>query len=102
MFSVIITAFASNKNRFLAHGKGWKKESIHRIDVSNTELVKQAFRRRICSYIVDNSLHYIKNRDARGNGGGGAFHNSNIRNFMVYEDRLETNLLQLFAHPEKS
>jgi len=25
------------------------------------------------------------------------FHNSIIGNFMVYQDRLETNLLQLFA-----
>jgi len=25
-----------------------------------------------------------------------------IGNFVVYEDRLETNLLQLFAHPENS
>jgi len=30
------------------------------------------------------------------------FHNSIIGNFMVYQDRLETNLLQLFAHPENS
>jgi len=29
------------------------------------------------------------------------FHNS-IGNFMVYQDRLETNLLQLFTHPENS
>jgi len=31
-----------------------------------------------------------------------AFHNSIIGNFMVYQDRLETNLLQLFGHPENS
>jgi len=31
-----------------------------------------------------------------------AFHNSIIGNFMVYQDRLETNLLQLFRHPENS
>jgi len=30
------------------------------------------------------------------------FHNRIIGNFMVFEDRLETNLLQLFAHPENS
>jgi len=30
------------------------------------------------------------------------FHNSIIDNFMVYQDRLETNLLQLFGHPEIS
>jgi len=31
------------------------------------------------------------------------FHNSITGgNFMVYQDRLETNLLQLFAHPEIS
>jgi len=37
-----------------------------------------------------------------GNGGGGAFHRSIICNFMAYQDRLETYLLQLFAHPETS
>ena len=30
------------------------------------------------------------------------FHNRIIGNFMVYQDRLEANLLQLFAHPENS
>jgi len=30
------------------------------------------------------------------------FHNRIIGNFMVYKDRLETNLLQLFAHPQNS
>jgi len=30
-----------------------------------------------------------------------AFHNSIIGNFVVYQDRLETNLLQLFGHPKK-
>jgi len=28
------------------------------------------------------------------------FHNSVTSNFIVYQDRLETNLLQPFAHPE--
>jgi len=57
-------------------------------------------------------------RDARGwrHGGGTAplpfqkgatgaevpFHTSIIGNFMVYQDRLETNLLQLFGHPQNS
>ena len=27
-------------------------------------------------------------------------HNSIISNFMIYQDRIETNLLQLFAHPQ--
>jgi len=36
------------------------------------------------------------------NGGGGSFRNSIIGNFMVYQDRLEINLLQLFRHPEIS
>ena len=27
------------------------------------------------------------------------FHNRITGNFMVYQDRLETHLLQLFAHP---
>jgi len=31
--------------------------------------------------------------------GGMLFHNRIIGNFMVYKKRLETNLLQLFAHP---
>jgi len=35
------------------------------------------------------------------NRGGGAFHNSIIGEFMVYQDRLERNLLQLFGHPRK-
>jgi len=30
------------------------------------------------------------------------FHNSIIRHFIVYKDLVETNLLQLFAHPEDS
>jgi len=33
-------------------------------------------------------------------GEGVPFHKSILSNFMVYQDRLETNLLQLFAHPE--
>ena len=31
-----------------------------------------------------------------------AFHNSIIGHFMVYHDRLETNLLQLYRHPDNS
>jgi len=31
-----------------------------------------------------------------------AFHNSILSNFMAYQDRLETNLLQLFQHQENS
>jgi len=31
-----------------------------------------------------------------------AFHNSIIGSFIVYQDRRETNLLQLFWHPENS
>jgi len=31
-----------------------------------------------------------------------AFHNSITGNFAVYQDRLETNLLQLFEHPQNS
>jgi len=43
----------------------------------------------------------------RGYGSGAhraevPFHNSAIDNFMVCEDRLETNLLQLFVHPENN
>ena len=29
-----------------------------------------------------------------------AFHSSVISNFVIYQDQLETNLLQLFGHPE--
>jgi len=37
----------------------------------------------------------------RGDKGRGAFfHNSTISHFMVYEDRLETNLLLLCVHPK--
>jgi len=32
----------------------------------------------------------------------GAFSNNSIGNFMIYQDRLETNLLKLFAHLENS
>jgi len=35
-------------------------------------------------------------------GSGGLFDNSIISNFMVCHDRIETNLLQLFKHPENS
>jgi len=37
-----------------------------------------------------------------GTGVGVLFHNSIIGTFMMYQDRLETNLLQLFAHTENS
>jgi len=30
------------------------------------------------------------------------FHSSLIGNFIFYQDRIEINLLQLFAHPENS
>jgi len=36
------------------------------------------------------------------NWDGVPFHNRIIGYFMVYQDRLETNLLQLFPHPENS
>jgi len=35
-------------------------------------------------------------------GAEAPFHNSIIGNFMVYQDRVEVNLLQLFAHPENT
>ena len=38
----------------------------------------------------------------RGNVGGGTFSWQCHRQFMVDQDWLETNLLQLFSHPEKS
>jgi len=63
-------------------------------------------------------LRVDMHRDARGwmHGGGIApltfpkvatgmevpFHNSIIGNFMVYQDRPETNLSQLFGHSENS
>ena len=36
------------------------------------------------------------------NGRVTATHNSIISNFMAYQDRIETNLLQPFAHPQSS
>ena len=36
----------------------------------------------------------------RATGAEVLFYKSIIRNFMVYQDRHETYLLQLFAHPE--
>jgi len=36
------------------------------------------------------------------NGAAVPFHNSIIGNFMVYQDRLELNLLQQFGHPDNS
>jgi len=38
----------------------------------------------------------------KGEAGGLPFHNRIVGNFMVYQDRIETYLLQLFAHPEIS
>jgi len=35
------------------------------------------------------------------NGAEVPFHYSTIGNLIVYQDRHETNFLQLFAHPEK-
>ena len=35
-----------------------------------------------------------------GKGGSGAFYNSVTGNFMVYQERYETFLMHLFAHPE--
>ena len=37
-----------------------------------------------------------------GQQGGGAFHNRITGNFMVYHDRFQTNLLQLFENPKNS
>jgi len=37
-----------------------------------------------------------------GHRGGGAFHNNIKGDFMIYQYRIEANLLQLFAHPENS
>jgi len=38
----------------------------------------------------------------RATGAEMPFHNSIIRNFMVYQDGRESNLLQLFAYQENS
>jgi len=38
----------------------------------------------------------------RATGAEVPFHNSIIGEFMVYQDRLETNSLQVFGHPENS
>jgi len=37
-----------------------------------------------------------------GTGAEVPFHKSIIGDFMIYQDQLETFLLQLFAHPETS
>ena len=41
-------------------------------------------------------------KGSNGEGTEVPFHHSITGNFMVYQDRIETNLLQLFAHPEIS
>jgi len=41
-------------------------------------------------------MHFHKGRT----GAEVPFYKSIRGNFMVYQDRFETNLLQLFAHPE--
>jgi len=38
----------------------------------------------------------------RATGAQLPLHNSILSNFMIYQDRLETNLLQLFAHTQNS
>jgi len=44
--------------------------------------------------------HYPQLFHKGRNGGGGVFYKSIIGSFMVYPDRFEINLLQLFAHPK--
>ena len=44
--------------------------------------------------------HYPQLYHKRRNGGRGVFYKSIIGSFMVYPDRFEINLLQLFAHPK--
>jgi len=39
---------------------------------------------------------------ARATGADVPYQKSGISNFMFYQDQIETNLLQLFAHPETS
>jgi len=41
-------------------------------------------------------------RKGDNRGGGFLYHNSIIGNILFYQDLLETNLLQLFGHPENS
>jgi len=52
---------------------------------------------------LDNECIFLPAVSQGGNGVWGAFQVNNIiANFMVYEDRLQTNLLQLFTDPENS
>jgi len=52
---------------------------------------------------LDNECIFLPALSQGGNGVWGAFQvNSIVANFMVYEDRLQTNLLQLFTDPENS
>jgi len=46
------------------------------------------------------ALHSVHSKG--DNGAEVDFHNNNIGNVMVYQDRLETNLMQLFAHSQDS
>ena len=64
----------------------------------------------IYSRIFRNLLRFSTNQNFRGcactpctpTSNTTTFHNSIIGNFMVYQDWLETKLLQLFEHPENS
>jgi len=50
---------------------------------------------------MDKSPRYLPFRKG-SNGADVPFHNSIIGNFIVYQDRIETFLLKLCAHPENS
>jgi len=42
--------------------------------------------------------HFTLHFEKESNGAHVPLHNSIKSNFMIYQDRLETNLLQLFGH----
>ena len=50
---------------------------------------------------MDKPPRYLPFRKG-SNGADVPFHNSIIGNFIVYQDRIETFLLKLCAHPENS
>jgi len=50
----------------------------------------------------DRQGHFPLNFQKVENGAEAPFHSSIAGNFMIYRDRLETHLLQLFTHPETS
>jgi len=60
------------------------------------------FSKRIKSRNAGKKVHFLLPFHKGGNGAEAPFYKIITGNFMVYQDRIERNLLQLFAHPENS